>query len=241
MIEQMKKVSIVLLNKEKENAIKALRKIGLLHLEKIEGSSEKLNAFKEYTNNAVVSESILGEIKLPKQKKGTAATLEDEKVISLCDISESQKQSELSIIAKEQRRARRVLCFCHKLDNKTFYDGFVTLIDPIRDNVKKAVKHCKNAGINVKVLTGDNFLTAFAIAEELNIVSSEYEVVNASELENMDDNSLKRALPKIKVIARSTPLIKMRVVNSVICLKDCSSERSKSDSSDLMKLSAKSV
>lgn len=84
MIEKMKKVSIVILNKEKEDALKALRKIGLLHLEKVEGSSEKLNAFKEYTNNAVLSESILGEIKLPKQKKNSVSKLSDEKIISLC-------------------------------------------------------------------------------------------------------------------------------------------------------------
>ncbi len=83
MIEKMKKVSIVILNKEKEAALKALRKIGLIHLEKIEGSSEKLNAFKEYTNNANVSESILGEIKVPKSK-GQDFSLSDEKVISLC-------------------------------------------------------------------------------------------------------------------------------------------------------------
>ena len=67
MIEPMKKVSIVLLNKEKQEALKKLRKLGLVHLEKIEGSSEKLNAFKEYTNNANLSESVLGEIKLPKK------------------------------------------------------------------------------------------------------------------------------------------------------------------------------
>ena len=67
MIEPMKKVSVVLLNKEKEDALKALRKIGLVHLQRMEGSSEKLNAFKEYTNNAVISESILGEIKLDKK------------------------------------------------------------------------------------------------------------------------------------------------------------------------------
>ena len=51
MIEPMMKVSLVLLNKEKEEALKALRKIGLVHLEKVEGASEKLSAFKEYTNN----------------------------------------------------------------------------------------------------------------------------------------------------------------------------------------------
>jgi len=97
MIELMKKVSIVLLNKEKEDALKALRKIGLVHLEKVEGSSEKLNAFKEYTNNAVVSESILGEIKLPKQKKGSVAELSDEKVISLCSeiVAKSDRKKQL--------------------------------------------------------------------------------------------------------------------------------------------------
>ena len=77
MIEPMKKVSVVILNKEKEEALKALRKIGLVHLQKLEGSSEKLNAFKEYTNNAVVSESILGEIKLPKKSKKQKVYLED--------------------------------------------------------------------------------------------------------------------------------------------------------------------
>ena len=84
MIEPMKKVSVVILNKEKEDALKALRKIGLVHLSKIEGSSEKLNAFKEYTGNAIVSESILGEIKLDKKAKKRKVELEDSKVVELC-------------------------------------------------------------------------------------------------------------------------------------------------------------
>ena len=91
MIEPMKKVSIVLLNKEKEEALKALRKIGLVHLEKIEGAGEKLTAFKEYSNNAMLTESILGEIKLPK-KKGKAPSMSDERIIELC--SEVVKKSE---------------------------------------------------------------------------------------------------------------------------------------------------
>lgn len=97
MIEPMKKVSIVLLNKEKEEALKALRKIGLVHLEKIEGAGEKLTAFKEYSNNAMLTESILGEIKLPKQKKGSEAKLSDEKVIELCKevVAKSERKKQL--------------------------------------------------------------------------------------------------------------------------------------------------
>ena len=96
MIEPMKKVSVVLLNKEKEEALKALRKIGLVHLEKIEGAGEKLTAFKEYSNNAMLTESILGEIKLPKQK-GKAPELSNEKVIELCSevVQKSERRKQL--------------------------------------------------------------------------------------------------------------------------------------------------
>lgn len=83
MIEKMTKVSIVLLNREKEESLKALRKIGLVHLETLEGSSEKLSAFKEFTSNANLSEAILGEIKLPKNTK-KVSDLSSEEVIKLC-------------------------------------------------------------------------------------------------------------------------------------------------------------
>jgi len=83
MIEKMTKVSIVLLNREKEESLKALRKIGLVHLETLEGSSEKLSAFKEFTSNANLSEAILGEIKLSKNTK-KVSDLSSEEVIKLC-------------------------------------------------------------------------------------------------------------------------------------------------------------
>ena len=97
MIEPMMKVSLVLLNKEKEEALKALRKIGLVHLEKVEGASEKLSAFKEYTNNANVAEAILGEIKQPKNKKKEIVSLSDDKVINLCAeiVSKSERKKQL--------------------------------------------------------------------------------------------------------------------------------------------------
>ena len=84
MIQPMKKVSVVLLNKEREDALKSLRKIGLVHLEKLEGSSEKLSAFKEASANATVTESVLGEIKLPKKSKGDKQLLSNEETAKLC-------------------------------------------------------------------------------------------------------------------------------------------------------------
>ncbi|MCQ2586101.1 MAG: ATPase [Treponema sp.] len=85
MIEKMQKVSIVVLDREREEALKSLRKLGLVHLEPLEGSSEKLSAYKEALNNAVVSESILGEVKLPKTKgKKNVLALSNENAVKLC-------------------------------------------------------------------------------------------------------------------------------------------------------------
>lgn len=97
MIEPMKKVSVVLLNKEKEAALKTLRKIALVHLEKVDGSGEKLNAFKEQSANAVLTESILGEIKLPKSKGKKSVTLSDDKVAALCAdvVAKSERKKQL--------------------------------------------------------------------------------------------------------------------------------------------------
>ena len=97
MIEKMKKVSIVLLNRDKEQALKALRKIGLVHLERVEGTSEKLNQFKEQSSALLISESILGEIKIKKNKKAPAVEMTEEEVVALCNeiVAKSDKKKQL--------------------------------------------------------------------------------------------------------------------------------------------------
>lgn len=141
-----------------------------------------------------------------------------EKVVERCVLTKGQKEKALKEALVFQNRAKRVLCFAHDDGDGYIYDGYAVLSDGIRKEVYKAVKDCKRAGIKVKILTGDNFATAFAVAKELKIAESEREVVNAQELENMDDATLKKALEKITVIARSTPIVKLRIVKA---LKEC--------------------
>jgi Ca2+-transporting ATPase len=146
-----------------------------------------------------------------------------EKVLSLCSTPEQLKGKIISEISKHQQKAERILCFAHldgedfpkseqELNGKFIYDGFVALKDPVRPEVKKAIKDCKKAGIKVKVLTGDNLTTALAIAKELDIAKDESSVINAVHIENMTDEQLIKILPKITVIARSTPIVKLRIV-----------------------------
>ncbi len=144
-----------------------------------------------------------------------------EKVLQQCDLTEGQICKILSEISTHQKMARRVICFGHvDLDNiksneKYCFDGFVAISDPIRNDVYKAVQDCKRAGVKIKILTGDNRETALAIAKELKICVGDEGVVNAQDIQNLSDEQFKRILPSITVIARSTPIIKLRVVKAL--------------------------
>ncbi len=138
-----------------------------------------------------------------------------EKVIEKCNLTSAQKTKIFSDISALQKKARRIICFAHKDGVEFVFDGYASIVDPVRKEVKKAVEDCSRAGIKVKMLTGDNLLTAYAVATELNIVSSEREVVTASDIEKLSDEAFKKALTKIKVIARSTPSLKLRVVKAL--------------------------
>ena len=68
MIVEMKKVSLVILEAEKKESLRALRKAGVLHLETLEGSSAELSAFKEASSETEKALSILEEVKLGKKQ-----------------------------------------------------------------------------------------------------------------------------------------------------------------------------
>ena len=95
------------------------------------------------------------------------------------------------------------------------FDGFVAIVDPLREDVPGAVERCRKAGIELKMLTGDNIVTATAIANELGILDERHIAVEARQIEEMSDEELSREIGRIRVIARSTPVIKMRVVNAL--------------------------
>ena len=134
-----------------------------------------------------------------------------EKVLKACNLTSTQIYNCNELIEKEQKTGKRCLAFAHKLqgEKEFVYDGFACIVDPVRPEVKSAIQECFNAGISVKILTGDNSLTALSVANELGL---EGEVLSALEVENMTDKQLGERLKKVAVIARSTPLIKLRVV-----------------------------
>lgn len=102
------------------------------------------------------------------------------------------------------------------LNNLTFY-GLVAFIDPIRKESKNAIKECKNAGIKVVMITGDHPLTAYKIAEELELVESYKEVATTEELDEYykkGPDSFDEFIKNKKVFTKVTPLQKLHIVNS---------------------------
>ena len=100
MIVPMKKVSIVVLNKERKEALIQLKKCGVVHIETLEGSGEKLAAYKENAANAISASSILGEIKLSGKKQNADSLSNDEVAKKCADVialSEQKKKLQENI------------------------------------------------------------------------------------------------------------------------------------------------
>lgn len=146
-------------------------------------------------------------------------------ILEMCSVDSAKKQHYISTIANYQKEAKRVIGIAHgsvasidfennrsKVESNLVFDGFVIISDPIRKEVYSSVKQCFDAGIQVKMLTGDNIVTATAIARELKMITSETEVFHADQIEKMSDEQLKKVVANVKVVARSTPMTKLRIV-----------------------------
>ena len=99
-----------------------------------------------------------------------------------------------------------------ELEKLTFV-GMVLIKDEVRDDAIEGVRLVKDANIQLVMITGDNVDTATSIAREVGIVSSDDDLVLTSdELNSKSDEELKRILPNLRVVARSLPQDKSRLI-----------------------------
>ena len=100
--------------------------------------------------------------------------------------------------------------------NKFNYNGFVAIADPIRDDVPAAMKQCTDAGIAVKIVTGDTSLTAIEIARQAGLWKDgdtlEKNHITGAAFSELDDAAAAEAALNIKVMSRARPADKMRLV-----------------------------
>lgn len=92
--------------------------------------------------------------------------------------------------------------------------GLVAMIDPPREEVKKAISQCKTAGIKTVMITGDHKNTAVAIAKELGFFEDNSLAFSGQELDKLTDEQLKDKVRQIPVYARVSPEHKLRIVRA---------------------------
>ncbi|CAL5366721.1 unnamed protein product [Camellia sinensis] len=90
--------------------------------------------------------------------------------------------------------------------------GIVGIKDPLRPGVKESVALCRSAGVTVRMVTGDNINTAKAIARECGILTDEGIAIEGPDFREKSLEELHELIPKIQVMARSSPLDKHTLV-----------------------------
>lgn len=100
------------------------------------------------------------------------------------------------------------------IEKDLIFIGMVGMIDPPREEAKKAVEKCKTAGIKTVMITGDHKITATAIAKKLGILEKEEEAITGLELEQMSQEELEKKVRQYSVYARVSPEHKVRIVKA---------------------------
>ncbi|GIW64776.1 MAG: ATPase [Patescibacteria group bacterium] len=153
-----------------------------------------------------------------------------ESILEICNFYQlGNEVKKLTPVKKQQiekefekfaQKGLRMIAFSYKIPDKSskkleenqIFLGFVGIADPVRAEVKQAVEKAKKAGIKVVMITGDNELTAEAVAIETGIIKKGEDIINGKILREYTDEQLLEILPKTKVFARTYPEDKYRIV-----------------------------
>ena len=100
------------------------------------------------------------------------------------------------------------------LEKDMTFLGLCGMIDPVRPEVKAAIKEAHEAGMNVVMITGDHIDTAVAIAKELGIVKDRSGAITGAELDKISDEDFLDRIEDINVYARVQPEHKTRIVDT---------------------------
>lgn len=104
----------------------------------------------------------------------------------------------------------------HEDLNEMQFEGFIFITDPVRQSVKQSLDQVEEAGIEIKVITGDLKATALGILRSLDYSVNENEIMSGKELrEYADDPSLKDLIRKTKLFYRTTPDQKLTIVQNL--------------------------
>jgi Ca2+-transporting ATPase len=137
------------------------------------------------------------------------------------DLIPSERESILSENAEMAAGSLRVLGFAYRdlppgeeeVERDLVFTGLAGMMDPPRPEAGPAVRACQEAGIRVVMVTGDNPLTALAVARELDLGPGE--TMTGAELDRVTDDILRERVAEIGIFARVDPGHKLRIVDAL--------------------------
>lgn len=94
------------------------------------------------------------------------------------------------------------------------FKGLVAFYDPPKDNIQKVLEGFYNAGISVKILTGDNAATSISIAKQIQFKGYEHHL-SGDELMNLKDEALQQKVKDTMLFTRMFPEAKLRIINAL--------------------------
>lgn len=180
---------------------------------------------RKYMATAVVSAAEVGRRIL--YVKGAPEIL-----LTMCDMPQQQREGIRTTLAEYQNQAMRTLAFAFRpladdeqgitpegISGRLAMLGIAAISDPVREEVPAAVTECRNAGIEVKIVTGDTTATAREIGRRIGLWSDDTDtdrnIITGPEFEALDERQLADRVMDLKIIARARPMDKKRLVEAL--------------------------
>ena len=153
-------------------------------------------------------------------------------LLTMCDMPQQQREGIRTTLAEYQNQAMRTLAFAFRpladgeqgitpegINGRLAMLGIAAISDPVREEVPAAVTECRNAGIEVKIVTGDTTATAREIGRRIGLWSDDTDtdrnIITGPEFEALDERQLADRVMDLKIIARARPMDKKRLVEAL--------------------------
>jgi len=144
-----------------------------------------------------------------------------QKTDGIFTLTDQEKRRILEINKRMTSSSLRTLCLAYKnvstfnkdhFEHDLIFLGLVAMEDPPRAEVKESIEMCRRAGINVKMITGDNKETAMAIAREIGLKGR---VLEGYDLDRMNEEELSKIVQDVVVFSRVMPEHKLKIVKAL--------------------------
>ena len=184
----------------KRRRMSSVRKFGEQVALTVKGSSDGILSISKY---------------IYKNGKEELLTEDDKKKIKTVNEKYSEEGLRVIAIAKRDLKPKKNDYTIEEVEKDITFLGLVAMIDPAKEGVKEAINEACKAGIRIIMITGDHAITARAIGKDIGLsVEWEKDIFTGVELNEMDDNKLKKVLKGKQsiIFSRVDPADKLRIV-----------------------------